>query len=426
MFDKLKPKSEFSRNVLTLMTGTTIAQAIPIAISPILTRIYTPEDFGVFASALSIVGIFLVFSTLKYDMAIVPSSSDSDAKGLVAFSLFIAFIVSSGFFLILSLFSRKIFILLGMNALLSYWVFIPMSIFTITCHQVFISYKNRLQAYGVISQNRIYQSVVTAIAQISAGFFGFGLFGMIFGYFFGFMVALCLLLKKINIKKVYPYCRFEFLYLSKKYISFPKYALPQSIVDTLNSHGVVLLISYFYSSLEVGLFALATRVAAVPLSIVGGAVSQVFYAQASRDIDNIYFLTISTIKKLVLFSFVPYLLLFFFAEWAVLYVFGNAWIGAGEIVEVLTLWLFVRFVSSPLSTIPMIIGKQKEFLYVGVVYNFIIFGLLGLCGSMKLGFILSLKIAYVSSAIYLLLVILWLVRLVVNIKNYKMEKLNEI
>ena len=49
MLDKLKPKSEFSRNVLTLMTGTTIAQAIPIAISPILTRIYTPEDFGVFA-----------------------------------------------------------------------------------------------------------------------------------------------------------------------------------------------------------------------------------------------------------------------------------------------------------------------------------------------------------------------------------------
>ena len=49
MLNKLKPKSEFSRNVLTLMTGTTIAQAIPIAISPILTRIYTPENFGVFA-----------------------------------------------------------------------------------------------------------------------------------------------------------------------------------------------------------------------------------------------------------------------------------------------------------------------------------------------------------------------------------------
>lgn len=60
MITKLKPKSEFSKNVLTLITGTTIAQAIPIAISPILTRIYTPEDFGVFALFVSLVGFISV------------------------------------------------------------------------------------------------------------------------------------------------------------------------------------------------------------------------------------------------------------------------------------------------------------------------------------------------------------------------------
>ena len=71
MLTKLKSKSEFSKNVLTLMTGTTIAQAIPIAISPILTRIYTPEDFGVFALYLSIVSILVVFTTGQYDLAIM-------------------------------------------------------------------------------------------------------------------------------------------------------------------------------------------------------------------------------------------------------------------------------------------------------------------------------------------------------------------
>jgi len=60
---KLFPHSEFSRNVLTLMTGTTIAQAIPIAISPILTRIYTPEDFGVFALSI-IISFFISLITL--------------------------------------------------------------------------------------------------------------------------------------------------------------------------------------------------------------------------------------------------------------------------------------------------------------------------------------------------------------------------
>ncbi|MBD3843179.1 MAG: oligosaccharide flippase family protein [Campylobacterales bacterium] len=82
MLNKLKPKSEFSRNVLTLMTGTTIAQAIPIAISPILTRIYTPEDFAVFALFVSIVGIMAVVSTGKYEMSLILPKKDTFAYQL--------------------------------------------------------------------------------------------------------------------------------------------------------------------------------------------------------------------------------------------------------------------------------------------------------------------------------------------------------
>lgn len=73
---KFKPKSEFSRNVLTLMTGTTITQAIPIAISPILTRIYTPEDFGIFALYMSVVSIVSVVATGCYELAIMLPKKD--------------------------------------------------------------------------------------------------------------------------------------------------------------------------------------------------------------------------------------------------------------------------------------------------------------------------------------------------------------
>ena len=71
MLNKLKPKSEFSKNVLTLMTGATIAQAIPIAISPILTRIYTPEDFGIFALFIAITTIFGTIANGRYELAIM-------------------------------------------------------------------------------------------------------------------------------------------------------------------------------------------------------------------------------------------------------------------------------------------------------------------------------------------------------------------
>jgi len=84
LLKRLKPKSEFSRNVLTLMTGTTIAQAIPIAISPILTRIYTPEDFGVFALYMSVASLLAVVDTGSYEHAIILPKKDEGAVNIVA------------------------------------------------------------------------------------------------------------------------------------------------------------------------------------------------------------------------------------------------------------------------------------------------------------------------------------------------------
>ena len=84
MLTKLKPKSEFTRNVLTLMTGTTIAQAIPIAISPILTRLYTPKDFGVLALFVAITSIFGSIANGRYELAIMLPKKDEDAVNILA------------------------------------------------------------------------------------------------------------------------------------------------------------------------------------------------------------------------------------------------------------------------------------------------------------------------------------------------------
>ena len=113
MLGKFKPKSEFSRNVLTLMTGTTIAQAIPIAISTILTRIYTPEDFGIFALYMSIASMIAVVATGRYELAIMLPKKDEDAVSIVALSIIISFFVSFIALLIVSIFNTEIASLLG-------------------------------------------------------------------------------------------------------------------------------------------------------------------------------------------------------------------------------------------------------------------------------------------------------------------------
>ena len=108
IFRNIIPKSSFTRNVLTLMSGTTIAQAIPLAISPILTRIYSPEDFGEVETIMKLAGVFIAIAGLRYEMAIVVEENPTQAKDLLRLSLFLNFAMSFIIFIIILLFKNKI------------------------------------------------------------------------------------------------------------------------------------------------------------------------------------------------------------------------------------------------------------------------------------------------------------------------------
>jgi len=143
LLQRLKPKSEFSRNVLTLMTGTTIAQAIPIAISPILTRIYSPEDFGVFALYMSIVGTFAAMATLRYDTAIMLPKKDKDAINIVLLSVMISFFISLIVLLIIFLFNQQITNLLETPDISNWLYVVPLTVLLTGLYQSFNFWNNR-------------------------------------------------------------------------------------------------------------------------------------------------------------------------------------------------------------------------------------------------------------------------------------------
>ncbi|HIE59535.1 MAG TPA: hypothetical protein EYP82_06345, partial [Hydrogenothermaceae bacterium] len=94
MLNKFKPKTEYSKNILTLMSGTMLAQAIPIAISPILTRLYSPSDFGTFALYFALAVLFGSLVAGRYELSILIPKQDEDARQIVLFSISISFFVS--------------------------------------------------------------------------------------------------------------------------------------------------------------------------------------------------------------------------------------------------------------------------------------------------------------------------------------------
>jgi len=373
MLNKLKPKSEFSRNVLTLMTGTTIAQAIPIAISPILTRIYTPEDFGVFALYMSVASLLSVMATGRYELAIMLPKKDEDAINIVALSILIAFFVSFISFLIVFIFNAQITNLLGNPEISSWLYFIPITVLLTGIYQSFNYWSNRKKQYKRLATSRVVQSGTTSASNLAMGFGGFGSSGLILGGVLGQVVAtwilgtrifksdLELFKKSVNSLKIFA--------LIKKYIKMPMLNLPNAVIDGFRLSGITILIAKYFTVASLGQFSLAWKMLQMPMSLIGSSISQVFFQKiASSKKSELYYLVKQFIVKASLSILPVFIVIYFFSVDIFSFVFGEKWKIAGEIASVLSPWIFINFISSPIANVFIILNKQEIVLYASIVY----------------------------------------------------------
>ena len=364
MIKKLKPKSEFSRNVLTLMTGTTIAQAIPIAISPILTRIYTPEDFGLFALYMSIVSIISVIATGRYELAIMLPRKNDDAKHLVILSLILSLFTSLIVFLIILVFNTEITQLIGPESISGWLYLIPISIAFTGIYQSLNYWLNRQKAYKTLAKSRVVQNTTMGIGNILIGLLSKGISGLIIGAVLGQLSSIYLLGRKIiKLDKTFFHhiSKFKLIALAKKYIKFPKYDIFASFSNIAAQQLPHILFNILFSPSIAGFFYLTQRMMSMPINLISGAVLDVFKEQASKDYkENGHAREIykSTFKKLLFLSIIPSVIIYIYSVDIFVIVFGEQWKIAGEYAQVLVPMLFLRFISNPLSFMFYIGEKQ--------------------------------------------------------------------
>ena len=194
MINKLKLKSKFSLNIMTLMLGTTVAQAIPIIISPILTRIYSPEEFGLLILFMSIVSILSVIVSLRYERAIIQPLDDEDAISLVVISMLVTIGVSAILTILINIFYTQIQELIGNNeiGILKYWV--PFAVLITGFYNSLYEWQVRKKQFALSAKIVMSKGAVTAGGQVGLGAMMFP-GGLIFGYLMGIVIAFFLLLK---------------------------------------------------------------------------------------------------------------------------------------------------------------------------------------------------------------------------------------
>ena len=381
LIQNLKPKSEFSRNVLTLMTGTTIAQAIPIAISPILTRIYTPEDFGVFALFIAITAILGTVANARYELAIMLPKKDEDAINIFALGFIITCFISLVLLVLVLVFNDYFTKLLG-NEEISFWLyFIPLAVFFSGLFNILNYFNNRKKNYKDLRNATILKSIVLAVVQLSIGFIKSGASGLISGQllsnmFANMKLARNILKDKILVSKI---SKIKMIALAKRYKDFPKHGMASSLFDNLSLQLPSILIPKIFSFSISGYFFFANKIVNIPSALISGSIGQVYLQKITENKNNgieIFPIFKNTITKLFFIALPITIIGYITSPYIFPLLFGEKWKISGEIAQYLFLIFIIRFCVSPLSNsfIPALeLKKAALWQYLYFISSIILF-----------------------------------------------------
>lgn len=339
--------SRLIKNVAVLMSGSVIAQLVPIALSPILARLFNENDFGEYALFTATVNIISQLVCLKYDMAIAVAKTDDEATRLFYGSVLLSIMVSLITFIAFPLAENKI------------WVyFLPASAFLTGLYNAVLNYNIRLSNFKDISSGNIIKSVSMVASQIILMLMGVGgaslVIGQVIAYFFGNLR----LIKNIK-RYLIPHKLSEILATMKENISYPIYIMWGSIAGSLVYNLTSYSLAYFYTEAQLGYYSFINRVLAVPLTMIGTSVGQAFLSEAteSKKAQSEAFTFVT--RALFLLSIPISVGLFLFAEPFIEIVFGESWLPCAVYLKLLLPLFVTRFVVTPISTTAIVMGKKR-------------------------------------------------------------------
>ena len=195
-------RNEFFKNVATLISGTTFAQAFSVIIYVVLSRIFTEEDFGVFGLYMNILNIVVIFSTARYDQAILLPKSDRESMNLLGLSGLISVGVSLLLLLLIVPLNPAICRWLGSDEISTWLYFIPLSTLLVAWFTILNNHANREKQYRLIAGANIGQSVGNSMTKLGLGFMVAGaaglIIGVVSGQIVGFLVFIAFLLPALR------------------------------------------------------------------------------------------------------------------------------------------------------------------------------------------------------------------------------------
>lgn len=359
----------FIKDSGTLVSGHVTAQLIAFAAYPLLTRLFTPEDFGLYNVFYSYIEVFIILSTCKYELSIVTAESEDEARAIARLTLRLNSYVS-----LLLLTVVLVLTLLGVHLgplMPSLALLIPFMVFFCGTTRVYGFLYNRWKQYRPIATGEVLTSATGVAAKAALGLLAplmgaLHIFGLPLGTIGGKMAGNLyyrLRTGRLSRPSDEPVPARP---LMRKYRNFPLYVMPKEFVSSFSANLPFLWLAAYFDNAAIGLFSLALTFTIRPVRILNNAFESVFYADTAQKVRQGQPIGAPIRKFVLVLNAVALPLMvagFFYAEPIFTFLLGDEWIGTGYYVRCLVPWLWVMLTANSLMFVSNLFGTQRVDFY---------------------------------------------------------------
>lgn len=368
---KIIKKTSFLNSILTLISGAIIAQIITFAAAPIMTRLYSSEDIGLYTLIISFVTTFGAVICGRYEMLIITAKSEFEIYTLIKLSTWLLIIVS----VIASILFSIYFVITNdtLDNILLYSSFVFILLVLTGLSNILISYNNRNKEYGLISRVQVIRTLTKESFMIIMGILWSNGISILLSQIIGIAVGLRKQAEKLkgNFKNILKVANTDIVKSAKKNYRQPLYSVPAIFVNNLSYASLNFIIGFTFGLSTLGFYALAFRILGMPINIIGNNVSRVYFEKANNEyIKKKKYKKTFLMTSLLLFTFsIPMVMgLVYLSPLVFGLLFGDEWKVAGEYISILAPLFGIRFIVSALSTGMIISNKQNAEFIINILF----------------------------------------------------------
>lgn len=347
--------------LLQLVGGSAIAQAIPLLLSPFLTRLFGPEEYGLLAIVSSVAALISVVAAGRYDLALIEPRDNASAQALLVGATGLTLIVAT---VVLTITIATVFagdFLLARSDVRIALLAAPAAA-CLSLYGILLAWLNRSGDFRGMAIARVINGAGSAIAALALGIFGFISAGLLAGFFIGLLTAIVFQLYRSWPSEL-AVSRVAVLATMKEYCRYPQFLIPATAAGTIASEAPILVFMRYFDSVATGFFSLAIRVVAAPLSLIGNAIGEVYRKHAVDEFNangNCRLLFVKSFSALAIIGLMPWAILFFYGPELFAIIFGEAWRQAGEFSVYLSFMVYFQLLSTPLANTIILNHSQKK------------------------------------------------------------------